>query len=43
MKFHHHPFQCDRLELTWMDLIRLALGRELKVSALIVKREGSNK
>jgi hypothetical protein len=38
MKLHHHPFQYDRLELTWMDLIRLMLGREIKVSALIVKR-----
>lgn len=30
-------FHSDNLWLSWWDLLRLACGRELKVSALIVK------
>jgi hypothetical protein len=38
MKFTHNLFTSDILEMTWLDLFKLMLGKELKVSALIVRR-----
>ena len=31
---------CDVVEFTWLDLLKLALGRSLKDSALIARRVG---
>lgn len=38
MKWIPDPFRSDVVELTWWDLLRLALGREVKDSALIARR-----
>ena len=38
MKWIPHGFRSDIVEFTWLDLLKLALGRELKDGALIAKR-----
>ena len=38
MKWIPHGFHNDIVEFTWLDLLKLALGRELKDGALIAKR-----
>lgn len=40
MKFTGSPFKSDVVEFTWVDLIKLALGKVLRASALIAKRKG---
>ena len=37
MKFTSNPFKGDIVEFTWFDLLRLALGKELRDSALIAR------
>ena len=38
MKFTSHPVKSDIVEFTWLDLLRLAFGKELRDSALIARR-----
>lgn len=38
MKFIPNPFRSDTVEFTWLDLLKLACGRELKCGALIARR-----
>jgi hypothetical protein len=39
MKFIPHAFRSDTVEFTWLDLLKLALGRELKAGALVARRK----
>ena len=41
MKWTPDIFHSDRLELSWLDLFRLALGMELRISALRIRRENT--
>jgi hypothetical protein len=38
MKWIPSPFKSDVVEFTWLDLLRLALGMELRDSALVARR-----
>jgi hypothetical protein len=38
MKWIPNPFKSDIVEFTWLDLLRMALGKELRDSALIARR-----
>lgn len=38
MKWWPSAFYCDRVYLTWRDLLRLAIGLEVRDGACIVKR-----
>lgn len=38
MKLTPHPFRSDTVALTWLDLLKLMLGRELQASGLVVRR-----
>ena len=43
MKWTPSPFKSDVVEFTWLDLLRLALGMELRDSALIARRARKEK
>jgi hypothetical protein len=38
MKWTSHPFKSDIVEFTWLDLLRMAFGKELRDSALTARR-----
>ena len=38
MKWNPSPFESDVVELTWLDLLKLVLGIELRDSACVVRR-----
>lgn len=42
MKFTPNPFRSDTVEFTWLDLLKLACGCELKCGALIARKEKNN-
>lgn len=42
MKWIPHGFRYDTVEFTWLDLLKLAFGKELKDGALIAKRARGN-
>jgi hypothetical protein len=39
MKWTPHGFRSDEVELTWIDLLKLALGMEIRDGALIARRK----
>jgi hypothetical protein len=41
MKLTSHPFKSDIVTLTWRDLLKLMLGRELQASGLVVRRKSN--
>jgi hypothetical protein len=41
MKWTPHPLKSDIVEFTWLDLLRMAFGKELRDSALIARRARS--
>ena len=38
MKFHSSLWYSDRLELNWLDLLKLAFGRTLDAGSLKIKK-----
>ena len=40
MKWKPHPFRSDNVTLTWMDLLKLALGKKVQDGACVVRRKG---
>ena len=40
MKWIPHGFRSDVVEFTWLDILKLALGKKLQDGALIAVRKG---
>jgi hypothetical protein len=40
MNWKPSPFKYDVVEFTWLDLLKLALGKAIKDSALVAVRKG---
>ena len=38
MEVKFNPFKSDTVVFTWLDLLKLMLGRELQASGLVVRR-----
>jgi hypothetical protein len=38
MKWTPHGFRSDVVEFTWLDLLKMLIGKELKDGALIARR-----
>lgn len=43
MKLTPHPFRADIVEFTWVDLLKLMIGRQLKDGGLIARRASNAK